>query len=94
MHLIILILFVVGLFYLLSRGTSVFQLTVINGEITQSKGSISGKLLNDFESALSKSDNGKIMGKKSSQEIKLAFSGNIGDFTQQRIRNIFGVYRN
>ncbi len=94
MHIIVLLVVIVGVIYLLNRSAAVFQLTVENGEITKTKGNISNKLISEFETALSKHDQGKIIGSKSLRDIRLSFSGNINEFSQQRVRNIFGIYQN
>ncbi|GAB1265550.1 hypothetical protein NBRC116493_29090 [Aurantivibrio infirmus] len=93
MHIIVLLVVIVGVIYLLNRSAAVFQLTVENGEITKTKGNISNRLISEFETALSKHDQGKIIASKSSRDIRLSFSGNMNEFTQQRIRNIFGIYK-
>ncbi|MBV1910301.1 MAG: DUF3634 family protein [Kangiellaceae bacterium] len=92
MHIIAIIIVVALALYLITGNFDEFLITIENGEIIKQKGRIAPKLLNDFKPALSGVRSGKVIGNKYERGIKLTFRGDIDEFTEQRLRNIVGLY--
>jgi len=78
--------------FLITREHAEFLIAIENGKIIKRKGRIPPKMLNDFENAVSGVKSGRVPGNKSGRNIKLSFKGNINEFTEQRLRNIVGLY--
>ncbi len=92
MYIIVFLVLVIFVLYSFTSDYSEFLVTIKNGRITKHRGKIPRKMLNDFESALSGVNSGKVSGHKSGRGIKLSFKGDINEFTEQRLRNIVGLY--
>jgi Protein of unknown function (DUF3634) len=92
LHILLLIIIVAVFIFLFTRGRSLFQVEIKNGKIIKSQGEISIALKDDFEMAVSGVKSGKIIGEKTQRGVTLAFRGDISEMTQQRLRNIVGIY--
>ena len=92
MHILILIVGVTLAMYLITRNYAEFVVTIENGKIIKQTGRMPSKMLSDFESALSGVKSGKVLGNKSGSGLRLSFRGDINEFTEQRLRNIVGLY--
>lgn len=92
MYFLIVLVFIGAAAFLILRQQSDFSLTVKNGEVVKVRGKISQKLRSELESGLDQVKDGKVLGQYGTTGIRLSFQGDIGDFTQQRLRNIAGLH--
>ena len=93
MQILVLVIVIAAGLYFLNQTANVFVVAIRNGEIAQVRGNVTKNLVNDFAEATKNVKEGKIIGKKRGNSVQLQFRGDIGEFTQQRLRNIFGLHQ-
>jgi len=97
LHIIVITVVILLILALLLRSNRIFTVTVFvvtvqNGKIANSKGNISQTLIQDLTKTIGNVGKGEIIGHRDGKTVHLKFRGDIDDFTQQRIRNIVGLY--
>jgi len=81
-----------GLVLWLRSARRAFVVTVTNGEVSLRKGSMPGAMLSDYRAALAKVSSGSVEGHFEEGGLRVVSSGDIDEFTEQRLRNIARLY--
>ena len=92
MHILGVILVIGFLLFLIGRRSSEFSILVKRGRVDTIKGNVSRAIVNDFAETVGNVANGEIIGNRNGKAIRLSFKGDIDEFTQQRLRNIYGLH--
>ncbi len=92
-HIIIAFFVVLCIVFLVTRRTAEFEIAIENGQVKNTKGDVPRTLLDDFSRAVAGVSKGSIVGHKANGRVELSFHGDIGEGTQQRLRNIHGLHQ-
>lgn len=92
LHVAVLLLVGVALFFWLTHGRVLFRIRVRSGKPEVTQGHAPQALLNAFGDVLRHVSSAEIRAHRTPGGARLDFSGSIDDRTAQRLRNVFSLY--
>jgi len=92
MALLLAVAIIAGGYLWYARSQELFCIAVRRGKPSVLRGYVPPGLLGSFADAVRDVQDGTIRAQKAANGARLRFSGDIGEHTGQRLRNIFGLY--